>query len=289
MEFLRTLTVPDGARLAYRLWRPARSRGLLVLLHGLASNSTRWSEFVANTSLRETWDILRLDLRGQGASVHRGRMGMDVWCDDLAAVVSAEPHQTVVVVGHCLGANIALEFGRRRPKAAASLVLIDPIFADALRGQLGHAARWRRALRPVVTIVRGLNALGLHRRRLEPLDLEALDRETRAAIAAGASQALLERYASPWADLACIPLVVYLQALLALVDGIGDLSDVGAPTLALLSTGGAYGDPAVVQRRLAELPHGEITWIDAEHWIPMERPTEMRQAIEAWLDRHSGQ
>ena len=89
-------------------------------MHGLASNSTRWSEFVATTSLREDWDILRLDLRGQGASVHRGRMGMDVWCDDLAAIVNAEPHETVVVVGHCLGANIALEFGRRRPKAGAS-------------------------------------------------------------------------------------------------------------------------------------------------------------------------
>jgi len=100
---------------------------------------------------------------------------------------------------------------------------------------------------------------------------------------------LLERYASPWDDLACIPLGVYLQALLALVAGIGDLSDVAAPTLTLLSSGGAYGDPAVVERRLAELPHGEIVVIDAEHWIPMERPVEMRRAIEAWLDRHPGQ
>ncbi len=258
-------------------------------MHGLASNSTRWSEFVATTSLREDWDILRLDLRGQGASVHRGRMGMDVWCDDLAAIVNAEPHETVVVVGHCLGANIALEFGRRRPKAAASLVLIEPIFADALRGRLGHAARWRGALAPLVTVVRGLNALGLHRRRLQPLDLEALDRETRAAIAAGNSEALLERYASPWADLACTPLSVYLQALLALIGGVGDLSDVPTPTLTLLSTGGAYGDPTVVTRRLGELPHGEIAWIEAEHWIPMERPVEMRRAIETWLDRHPAQ
>ncbi len=289
MEFSRTLTASDGARLAYRLWRPARSRGLLILLHGLASNATRWSEFVATTSLRENWDILRPDLRGQGASVHRGRMRMDVWCDDLAAIVNAEPHETVVVVGHCFGANIALEFGRRRPKAAAGLVLIEPIFAEALRGGLGHAARWRGVLAPVVTIVRGLNALGLYRRRLKPLDLEALDRETRAAIAAGNSQVLLERYASPWEDLACIPLGVYLQALLALVDGVGDLSDVAAPTLTLLSSGGAYGDPAVVERRLAELPHGEIVVIDAEHWIPMERPVEMRRAIEAWLDRHPRQ
>jgi len=289
MDISRTLTVADGARLAYRLWRPGHARGLLIMLHGLASNSTRWSEFVAHTSLKDDWDILRLDLRGQGASVHRGRMGMDVWCDDLAAIINAEPHETVVVAGHCLGANIALEFGRRRPRAIAGLVLIEPIFADALRGRLKHAARGRALLRPLVTVVRGLNALGLHRRRLRPLDLEALDRETRAAIAAGSSEALLERYASPWADLASIPVGVYLQALLVLIGGVSDLSRVPAPTLTLLSSGGAYGDPAIVQGRLAALPRGEIIWIEAEHWIPMERPLEMRRAIEAWLDRLPGQ
>src|SRR5712691_3131429 len=101
MERSRTLTAPDGARLAYRLWRSDASRRLLVLVHGLASNLTRWSEFVAGTSLKDDWDILRLDLRGQGASVHRGRMGMDVWCDDLATLVTAEPHEIVVVAGHC--------------------------------------------------------------------------------------------------------------------------------------------------------------------------------------------
>jgi len=289
MEIARTLTTSDGARLAYRLWRPAHSRRVLVLLHGLASNLTRWSEFVAGTSLKHDWDLLRLDLRGQGDSVHRGRMGMDVWCNDLAAVLDAEPHDTVVVAGHCFGANIALEFGRRRPDAVAGLVLIEPIFADALRGRLKHAARGRALLRPLAAVVRGLNALGLHRRRLRPLDLEALDRETRAAIAAGSSEALLERYASPWADLASIPVGVYLQALLVLIGGVSDLSRVPAPTLTLLSSGGAYGDPAIVQGRLAALPRGEIIWIEAEHWIPMERPLEMRRAIEAWLDRLPGQ
>lgn len=289
MELSRQLIAPDGARLAYRLWRPIHSRGLIILLHGLASNSTRWTEFVANTSLKDDWDILRLDLRGQGASVHRGRMSMDVWCDDLATIINAEPHQTVVAVGHCFGANIALEFARGRPKAVAGLVLIEPIFADALRGRLGQAGRWRVALRPLVTVVRGLNALGLHRRRLRPLDLQALDRDTRAAIAAGQSEALLERYASPWADLASTPVSVYLQALLALVGGVSDLSGVSTPTLTLLSTGAAYGDPAVVERRLAELPRGEIVRVDAKHWIPMERPEEMRRAIETWLDRHPTQ
>src|SRR2546422_4679093 len=47
--------------------RPPRSTlfpyTTLFRSHGLGSNLTRWSEFVANTSLRADWDILRPDLR----------------------------------------------------------------------------------------------------------------------------------------------------------------------------------------------------------------------------------
>src|SRR5437773_4928965 len=38
----------------FRSWRPGGPRPTLVLLHGLASNLTRWSELVAHTSLRRS-------------------------------------------------------------------------------------------------------------------------------------------------------------------------------------------------------------------------------------------
>ena len=138
---LRTLTAPDGATIAYRLWQPDRPRRLLVLLHGVASNMTRWSELVARTTLRDSWDLLRLDLRGQGASLHRGRIGMAEWCADLAGILDAEGYARAVVAGHCLGANIALEFGARHPGRASGL---DPDRAHASPGDGGeHAERWR--------------------------------------------------------------------------------------------------------------------------------------------------
>jgi alpha-beta hydrolase superfamily lysophospholipase len=63
MEMHRTLVTPDGAALGYRLWRGGTApRRLIVLLHGVASNMTRWSEFVEFTTLKRGWDILRLDL-----------------------------------------------------------------------------------------------------------------------------------------------------------------------------------------------------------------------------------
>jgi pimeloyl-ACP methyl ester carboxylesterase len=77
MDVARTFVTSDGVTLAYRLWRPGRPRRTLVLIHGLASNHTRWSEFVNTTRLRESWDLLRPDLRGFGGSVARTPVGLE--------------------------------------------------------------------------------------------------------------------------------------------------------------------------------------------------------------------
>jgi pimeloyl-ACP methyl ester carboxylesterase len=130
MDIPRTLRRADGVPLAYRLWRPGPPRRLIVLVHGLASNHTHWTEFVRATHLRESWDLLRLDLRGFGGSLARGRVGVDIWCEDLAAIMRAEGATRAVVVGHCLGANVALHVAARDPASVAGLVLIEPMFRE---------------------------------------------------------------------------------------------------------------------------------------------------------------
>ncbi len=129
MESTRTFAAAGGTVIAYRLWRPGAPRKTIILIHGLASNLTRWSEFVAATGLTGSWDLLRLDLRGHGGSLQRGRIGMNEWCADLAAILRAESVPQAVLVGHCLGANVALWFAHHHPEATQGLVLIEPMFA----------------------------------------------------------------------------------------------------------------------------------------------------------------
>ncbi len=255
---------------------------MLVLLHGVASNLTRWSELVAATTLKDAWDLLRLDLRGYGTSPYRGRLGLDVWCADLAAVLERESCPPAVVAGHCLGASVAVELGRRRPERVAALVLVDPVVREALAGPLRRVAALRALVLPLAGLARGLNALGLHRRRLPPLDLAELDREMRAALAEGTVRAVAERYASPWEDLRTTPTATYLQSLLAVGRGLPDPAGVRVPVLALLAAGGALGDPTLTERALAAFPRCRVVRLPAEHWIPTERPDEMRQAIDAF-------
>jgi pimeloyl-ACP methyl ester carboxylesterase len=286
MDFARTFVTSDGVTLAYRLWRPGRPRRTLVLIHGLASNHTRWSEFVTTTRLRESWDLLRPDLRGFGGSVARSPVGLEVWSRDLLALLAAEQALPAALVGHCLGANVALRFAARSPAATRGLVLIEPMFREALTGSLRVAARCRPLAATVGALARGVNALGVHRRRLPTLDLQQLDREARAAMAAAGPTAFPEaRYGSALEDLKYTPTAVYLDGLRAVTGPRPDVHTIQAPALALLSTGGRFGDPAQTERLLAELPRGEVRMLEARHWIPTESPAEMRQAIEEWCHR----
>jgi pimeloyl-ACP methyl ester carboxylesterase len=283
-ETLRSFTAGDGAVIAYRLRRPAAPRRTLVLLHGLASNLTRWSEFVATTRLAESWDILRLDLRGHGGSPWRGRIGMATWCADLTALLQAEGVPQAVLVGHCLGANAALHFAHRSPGAVAGLVLIEPMFRQALRGPLARVASLRPLLIMLASALRVLAALGLHRRRLAPLDLEELDRQARAAMMQEGGAFPERRYASPWEDLRSLPAAAYFQDLLAVTDPLPDLSRLRVPVLAILSTGAAFSEPQLTSRLLEGLPDCRIVQLAARHWIPTEQPEAMRKAIESWCD-----
>ena len=283
-EAMRTHAAAGGALIAYRLLRPGAPRRTIVLIHGLASNLTRWSEFVAATRLSATWDILRLDLRGHGDSLYRGRVGMDEWCADLAAILGAEAVPSAVIVGHCLGANLALSFAHRHPSVTAGLVLVEPMVAPTPGSRLAQVTALRPLLRPLVCGLRALTALGIHRRTLAPLDLARLDLSTRAAMARDGGAFPDARYASPWEDLRSLPTVVYLQDLLALAAPLPDLAQIRAPALALLSAGTVFSDPDATARQLARLPSITMKRLDASHWIPTEQPEAMRSAIEDWCD-----
>ncbi len=86
----RKLTAADGIDLAYWVTRPPTAAGrALMLLHGVASNHTRWSEFVETTTLTSSWAIVCPDLRGNGESMTRSGQEIDVWCSDLVQILAA--------------------------------------------------------------------------------------------------------------------------------------------------------------------------------------------------------
>jgi pimeloyl-ACP methyl ester carboxylesterase len=283
IDEVRNRMARDGVTLAYRAVRPEGARRALVLLHGAASNHTRWWDFIGRTRLARDWILIAPDLRGHAGSVYRGRVDMRRWGEDLEAILDAEGIARAVVGGHCLGANLALWFARQAPRRTAGLVLIEPMFRTALRGRLALAARLRPLLVPLAAAARALARAGLYRRRLEPLDLERLDRAARATAAAG-GRFPVERYGDLFQDLRTTPAATYVQDLLEVTGPLPDLRLIAVPALALVSSGRAVSDPGLTEHLLSALLLCEIVRIDAHHWIPAEKPDAMREAIDRWCE-----
>lgn len=289
MDSPRQLTRPGGVTLGYRLWSGGPDRPLLVMLHGMASNLTRWSEFVDLTTLKDRWDILRLDLRGHAGSMARGRLDVEVWSDDIAAILDAEGRERAVILGHSLGAHVALWFGYRHPRRTLGLILVEPLFPPAAGPRMRRVRRLRPLMKLALGVIRPLNRLGLKRRRFASLDLRELDRATRAAAGGGElADHIGKRYAAPTQDIKTLPIANYLQDFRAVTGPTPPLAAIAAPVLSLVSTGRAFANPDTTRALLAQLPHGEIVTIEAHHWLPTEKPAEMRAAIEDWCGRLPG-
>lgn len=282
-EFARQLVRPDGCVLKYWLTPREQRERAAVFLHGLASNHTRFDEFAQATTLTGSWCLVLPDLRGQGLSRWRGRLTTHIAADDIAALLDQLGYRRAALIGHSLGASVALAFTRAWPERTQALVLIEPNFGEALQGGMRLARRATPLLRLAIGGARIANWLGLYRRSFPYLDLQALDRETRAQLSKGRDEALTGRYAAPRRDLRYLPTSSYLQWLIESTRPADDLSTISTPTLVLLSRGAVFGDPVVTRRVLARLPGAQVKTFDSRHWIPTENPVEMRAAIEGFL------
>lgn len=278
----------EDVSLGYRKLRRGDSHTALLMIHGLASNASRWSEFMEHSELDLNWDLIAIDLRGHGASTPRCYLSHARYADDLQAVLTSEGYQKVVVVGHSLGAQTAIHFASRYPKMVEGLVLIDPVFSDALSAGSLRTIVTRLSLRLLIPLVRVANCLGVYRRHIPIRDLYALDRHMRALMFANTDTDIGRHYAHPLDDLKYISTISYLQDWRELLQPLPPIGQLTLPILVLLSKGERLSDHQRLQQHLNELPNAEQQTFEANHWLLTEMPHEARSAIEAWCEKEWG-
>lgn len=95
----------------------------LLLIPGITSPAVTWG-FVGER-MAERFDVHILDVRGRGLS-QSGDLDytLDAMADD--AVALAQRMNRPVVLGHSMGARIAIRAARKDPQPFAGLVLVDP-------------------------------------------------------------------------------------------------------------------------------------------------------------------
>jgi pimeloyl-ACP methyl ester carboxylesterase len=278
------LQAEDGIILMYRRWKPTQCKKNtpIVLLHGAASNSTRWWHFVKHSRLTANRYLLRPDLRGHGESLWRGAACITDWSRDIAEMLHHQQETRAFVVGHCLGANIALSFASRFPDMCSGLILIEPIAREAVKGNLARLRLLVPALSLIMKLTKWLNHLGLHRRQLNFLDLQALDLRLQNA-QDNQKKEVLADYGSPWQDIKTIPTAQYLSNFIELMRPLPPMTEIHCPCLVIQSMGHSITDAQRTELLLSALPDVEFITIDSEHWLPAIHPDLLQKLIDTWI------
>jgi pimeloyl-ACP methyl ester carboxylesterase len=105
------------------------SRGTLVLLHGLTDSCESWADAVGRWTTAG-WDVVTVDARGHGHSPRwspaelAGRPG-NVMADDVADLVRGMETR-VALVGHSMGATVAVAAAAQVPQLVEAVVAEDP-------------------------------------------------------------------------------------------------------------------------------------------------------------------
>src|SRR4051812_36631578 len=125
----RTLAMPDGTRIAYRVEGEGPA---LVLTNGLTTTTTFW-KYVRPIWLRRhtvlTWDLPGHGQSGPAQSAASARI--ETLPSVIARLMDAVGLKSAVQVGWSTGCQIVLETYRQRPERCAALI--------ALFGPPGHA------------------------------------------------------------------------------------------------------------------------------------------------------
>lgn len=127
----RTFTWNDRT-LAYQVY--GAGERWVVLLHGLLIDS-RVNRGLARSLAAHGHKVVLLDLLGHGASdkpVHAAEYRMDVYAEQVVALLDEIGAERAVVGGMSLGANVALHVAARHPERVQGLLLEMPVLERAV-------------------------------------------------------------------------------------------------------------------------------------------------------------
>ena len=186
----------DGTQLAYRRWGTHGSP--IVLLGGFIEPSWVWHE--VGPILGRTHRVYALDLPPFGYSQRRGPFTLAQWTQLVEAFDRRLDIHRPMLVGHSLGAAVAVSVATQSPQSVAGIVLLD---GDALPGGGGGAVLthllvppWFTSLYRIATgwdwiFRRGLRSAWGSRNAIPPAAVDEFERPFRVSGTASAFVSML--------------------------------------------------------------------------------------------------
>lgn len=126
---------PDSAKLYAQSWRPTKSIGVIVIVHGYAEHSGRY-QWTALQLVGRGFAVYMFDLRGHGKSAGTRNImkSFDSYLTDLAAFLDQvkleEPNKPLFLFGHSLGGAVAALFIIRYKPLLSGLITSSAFLAN---------------------------------------------------------------------------------------------------------------------------------------------------------------
>jgi pimeloyl-ACP methyl ester carboxylesterase len=242
----------------------------LVLLHGGGANAHWWDHLAE--PIAASHHTVALDFRGHGDSDHPDELKVGAFNDDLEALCEHLGTWDVVLVGHSMGAHVALDHASRHPETRA-LVLIDPA--------RGGGKRPSRVARLALSLRRNYRSFdeAVDRYRFVP-GADHVEESLRANIARQSVGREGEdrwgfKFDPRWFGVRPRPRP--------------DLGNVRCPTLVVRGEESTLCTMAGAMELTRELPHGRVVEIPAAgHHVQLDQPAAVSNALETFLSALEG-
>ena len=127
-SYSQYVEVADGVRLHLRGWAHSQGQRLdqaIIFLHGFGEGGFVWEDVVSRIAGHTA--CLALDFRGHGDSSRDkdGKYDVELHTSDFLAVVQQLGIRRLVIVGHSMGADVAIRASAELQPRLAGLVVVD--------------------------------------------------------------------------------------------------------------------------------------------------------------------
>ncbi|QLQ81578.1 hypothetical protein HG537_0F03390 [Torulaspora globosa] len=260
----------------------------IIILHGLFGN--RMNNRSIGRELNELLerDVYLPDLRNHGSSPHIGRhdytaMALDVERFIREKILNHPDAKKPIIVGHSMGAKVAMSVVLRKPELCSMLVSIDN--APVATPPMNAFPRYTRKLLQIINDP-GIQTVKQADEALKEVEEKTVVRQFLLTVL----QRVKDEETGQWKFKSRIPLGILNDAIVK-----GNISNwefnpwvhrFTGPSLFIRGTRSHY----VADEYLADIgnffPNFEVRDIDAGHWVNTEKPQECVQNIVEFVERH---
>ncbi|SCW43258.1 alpha/beta fold hydrolase [Ancylobacter rudongensis] len=271
MAELRTLRYSgrDGApaQVAYRRAGVAGAP-VVVLIHGVGMASEVWGPQIVALSVGH--DVIALDMPGHGgSSLPPEDARLSDYADQVVALLDGLGLPSAALVGHSMGALVALETALSHPARVRAVAALNAVFCRTpeqraiVTARAGSLEAEGRAASHAAAVARWFGAP-------VPVELEASAAQVAALLASGDPVGYARTY-----------------ALFAASDDAhrDRLASLAVPALFMTADGDANSTPAMSQAMAALAPQGRAEVLQgARHMMTLTHPGEVNARLLAFLD-----